>query len=153
MKVCIGGTFNIFHKGHEQLIDKAINSAGKNGYLFIGITEGNINKLKKNVKSFEERKKKIQSYIQNKKKIPKINIEFIKNKYGPSLKEDFDIIIVSPETIENAKEINTKRKQIGKKQLEIIQIPFVLADDGKPISSSRIAKHEINKNGLLLNRD
>ena len=57
MKVCIGGTFNQLHKGHKLLIDKAIKTAGKKGYLFIGVTEGEITVTKKNVKPFEERKK------------------------------------------------------------------------------------------------
>ena len=153
MRVCIGGTFNVLHRGHKLLIDKAIKTAGRQGYLFIGITEGGIIKTKKDVKPFEERKKGINTYILEKKATTKIEIKPIKDKYGPSVKEKFDTIVVSPETAKTAEEINKKRKQIGKKQLEIIQIPFVLADDNKPISSSRIARGEINENGEILKRD
>jgi len=110
-------------------------------------------KTKKDMKPFEERKKDINTYILEKKAATKIEIKPIKDKYGPSVKEKFDTIVVSPETAKTAEEINKKRKQIGKKQLEIIQIPFVLADDNKPISSSRIARGEINENGEILKRD
>ena len=56
MKVCIGGTFNIFHKGHKKLIDKAFQIAGKKGSVFIGLTTGKILNKKPYVKTFEERK-------------------------------------------------------------------------------------------------
>jgi len=153
MKICIGGTFNTLHKGHKLLIDKAIKTAGQHGYLFIGITEGKMIRKKSNLKPFEERKKRINTYILKKKITTKIEIKPIKDKYGPSIKEDFDTIVVSPETAKTAEEINKKRKQIGKKQLEIIQIPFVLAEDGLPISSSRITRQKINENGEILKRD
>ena len=153
MKVCIGGTFNQLHKGHKILIDKAIKTAGKKGYLFIGITEGEITVTKKNVKSFEERKKAIKNYLEEKKTIPEIDIKPIVDKYGPSINEDFNSIVVSPETKKTAEEINIKRKKIGKKLLDIVQIPFVLANDGRPISSSRIEEKEINKNGEILKID
>jgi len=153
MKVCIGGTFNQLHNGHKLLIDKAIKTAGNKGYLFIGITEGEISAIKNNVKPFKERKKAIKKYLQKKKTIPNIEIKPIEDKYGPSVNEDFDAIVVSPETKITADEINIKRKKIGKKPLDIVQIPFLLADDGKPISSSRIAKREINKNGEILKID
>ena len=44
MKVCIGGTFDTLHKGHELLIDKAFQTAGEQGSVFIGITKGEIQK-------------------------------------------------------------------------------------------------------------
>lgn len=153
MRVCIGGTFNVLHKGHKLLINKAIRAAGKQGYLFIGITEGDIIKTKENIKPFEERKKMINNYILEKNAAPKVEIKPIKDKYGPSIKEDFDTIVVSPETAKTAEEINKKRKQIKKSPLKIVQIPFVLADDDKPISSSRITRGEINENGEILKRD
>jgi pantetheine-phosphate adenylyltransferase len=150
MRVCVGGTFNPLHKGHKLLIDKAFELAGEQGSVFIGITVGEQTKGKSDVKSFEERKKIIEQYLYEKDFIERAVVKPITDKYGPSIKEDFDAIIVSPETRKTAEEINEKRKQKRKKPLRIIQIPFVLAEDGCPISSSRIRKHEIDEDGQLL---
>jgi pantetheine-phosphate adenylyltransferase len=146
----MGGTFNQLHKGHKLLIDKAFELAGEQGSVFIGISAGEIIKEKKDVKSFEERKKIIEKYLYEKDFIKRATVKPIIDKYGPSIKEKFDAIVVSPETRKTAEEINEKRKQKRKKPLEIIQIPFVLAEDGHPISSSRIKKHEIDEDGRLL---
>ncbi len=153
MKVCIGGTFNHLHKGHKLLINKAFETAGKQGQVFIGVTTGKLTDEKRDVKSFEERKKTVEEYISKEKIIVRYLIKPICNKYGPSIDEDFDAIIISPETKPTAEEINRIRKQKGKKPLQIIQIPFVLADDNIPISSSRIRNKEIDKDGRVLERD
>ena len=150
MKVCIGGTFNPLHKGHKLLIDKAFEIAGKQGSVFIGISAGEIIKEKKDINSFEERKKAVEQYLYEKGFIERAVVKPITDKYGPSIEEEFDAIVISPETHKTAKEINEKRKQKRKKPLEIIQISFVLTEDGRPISSSRIRKHEIDEDGRLL---
>jgi pantetheine-phosphate adenylyltransferase len=153
MRVCIGGTFNPLHKGHKLLIEKAFEVAGKQGSVFIGITTGEIVKGKMDVESFEGRKKVIEKYLYVKDFIKRVTVKPIIDKYGPSIEEEFDAIVISPETRKTAEEINKKRKQNGRKPLEIIQIHFVLAEDGHPISSSRIRKHEIDKDGRLLSQD
>jgi len=150
MRVCIGGTFNPLHKGHKLLIDKAFEVAGKQGSVFIGITTGEIVKGKQDIKPFEERKKAVEQYLYEKGFIERAIVKPITDKYGPSIEEEFDAIVVSPETRKAAEKINEKRKQNGKKPLEIIQTPFVLAEDGCPISASRIRKHEIDEDGRLL---
>ena len=140
MRVCIGGTFDILHKGHKNLISKAFQIAGKQGSVFIGVTTGEINKRKKDVNSLELRKKSIEQYLSRKGFIDRAIIRPIKDKYGPSVEEEFDAIVVSPETVKTAEEINKIRKEKGMMPVKITQIPFVLANDGFPISSSRIKK-------------
>jgi len=153
MKICIGGTFDLLHKGHKKLIDKAFEKAGKNGFVFIGLTTNKMTKNKKFVKPIEERLKKLKDYLSEKCFIDRSLIKQIVDKYGPSIEGDFDAIVVSPETFKTAEEINLKRIKNGKKPLKIIKISFVLADDGKPISSTRIFKGEIDKNGHILKHD
>jgi len=101
-------------------------------------------------KPFQKRRKNIEKYLINKGYINRTIIKEIFDKYGPSIEGNFDSIVISPETKSTAEEINYKRRQKGKKLLEIVQIPFVLANDNIPISSSRIRKREIDENGNIL---
>lgn len=153
MRVCIGGTFSILHSGHKRLLDKAFESAGKTGSVFIGLTSEKLIKKKKKVKPFEERKKFLVQYLSKRGFIDRTIIKPITDKYGPSIDEEFDAIVVSPESIKTAEEINQKRIKIGKHPLKIIQIPFLLANDGFPISSSRIKNKEIDARGKILQKD
>ena len=63
MKVCLGGTFNILHDGHKRLFDKALELAGVNGSLHVGIVVGDIIKSKSNVNSFEYRRRVVLEYL------------------------------------------------------------------------------------------
>ena len=150
MKVCYSGTFNILHKGHKKLIDNGIEIAGKNGTLYIGVTEGKIIKNKKIVVPFDKRVKKIKEYLKLKKYEQRIVIKKIYDEYGPAINGDYDAIIVSPESIKNAERLNIKRMGNNRKPLKIIELPFVLADDNKPISSTRIYNKEIDEEGKIL---
>jgi len=143
----------MIHKGHRSIIDKAFETAGRNGSVFIGLATGELIKNKRGVKPLIERKKILEEYLEKKQLIRKTIIIPIKDRYGLTLTEDFDAIVVSPETTKTAEEINTKRIQKGKKPMKIIQIPFVLAEDGKPISTTRIINREIDENGIVLKRD
>lgn len=152
MNVCIGGTFDPLHRGHKVLIKKALKVAGENGSVFIGITSREMLQTKKEVKSFEVRKRALEQFLS--KELPKnVTIEQIHDIYGPSVNGDFDAIVVSPETRSTAHEINEKRKEIKKKPLKVVQIPFFMAKDKLPISSTRIRNKEINENGNIVERD
>ncbi len=153
MKVCLGGTFNILHYGHKNLINKAFEVAGPKGYVFIGLTTDDFVKNKVNIKSYLERKIALQIYLKEKGYFNHSEIKPISDKFGPTLDEEFDTIVVSRETVKNAKEINLIRGKKGKKLLKIIQIPMVFAKDGLPISSTRIHNKEIDKNGNILKKD
>ena len=148
MNVCLGGTFYPLHKGHKKLLKKAIELAGVNGSIFIGITSDRMTEKKGRIASFEKRKKSIEQFLSEEGK--RAIIQSITDKFGPSIDGDYDAIVVSPETNPTADEINKKRKQLGKKPLQIVVIPFVLSEDNQPISSSRIRRKEIDENGTML---
>jgi len=151
MNVCLGGTFYPLHKGHKKLLKKAIELAGVNGSIFIGITSDRMTEKKGRIASFEKRKKSIEQFLSEEGK--RAIIQSITDKFGPSIDGDYDAIVVSPETKPTAEEINKKRKQLGKKPLRIVVIPFVLSEDNQPISSSRIRLKEIDENGTLLKQE
>ena len=149
MKVCIGGTFNILHSGHRALLDTAIQKAGSDGSLFIGVATRALLKKKVVQHSFQHRAAALKDYLKQKSFLKQTRIEPITDRFGPTIDEDFDAIIVSPETFQTAKEINLIREKKGKKPMQIIQINYVLADDNKPISSTRIINNIIDKDGRI----
>ncbi len=153
MRVCVGGTFNVLHKGHLRLLNKALDISGCNGFLFIGIANGKLIFHKRDVKSFEKRKNQIIKMITQRKCVPTVLIEPIIDRFGPTIENDFDVIVVSEETKATAEEINRIRKQRGKKSIKIVEIPMVYADDGKPISSSRISNGDITMDGRVVHED
>ena len=142
-KTVVGGTFELLHKGHRELLKKAFELGD---FVLIGITADGF---KKGCSvNFENRKKKVEDFIKGFSKPYKI--VKIYDKYGPTLKEDFDIIVVSPETFKTAEEINELREKKGMKKMEIVKIPLFYAEDLLPISSRRIREGEIDENGKRL---
>jgi len=153
MNVCVGGTFDPLHKGHKALLKKAFQVAGANGSVFIGVTSERMTKKKGKITSFDKRKKSIEEFLSNENLLGQTTIQPLSDKYGPSISGDFDAIVVSPEAKPTAVEINQKRRQTGKKPLQIVVVPFVLAKDGRPINSTRIRNGEIDENGTLLKKE
>ncbi len=153
MQVCLGGTFYPFHKGHKELLRKAFQVAGPHGSVFIGVTSTPMAKKKGILASFKERKRLITEFLSEENVLKQAVIQPLSNIFGPTLQKDFDAIVVSPETIAAAQEINKNRLHLGKKPFQIVVIPFVLAEDGTPISSSRIRRKEIDENGFMSRRE
>ena len=149
-KVVVGGTFDIFHQGHEALLKRAFGL----GKVMIGLTsKAMAEKMKRRkVRDFKLRKKELENFIKKEFK-QKPKIVKIENKFGLTLKEDFDYIVVSPKTYKTAVLINKKRQTRNKRPLKIVKIKFILAQDRKPISSARILKGEIDKEGRLLKKN
>jgi len=134
-KVAVGGTFDILHKGHEALLKKAFSL----GDVSIGLTSDKYaGKKKRRIKDFSERKKNLESLI-NRKFSGKFSTYKIEDKFGDAVKGDYDYIVVSPESLPVAEEINVERKKKNRKSIKIVKIPFVLNKSGKPLSSTNLA--------------
>jgi len=144
-KAVIGGTFEILHPGHKALLKRAF----KLGRVTIGLTsDAFARKLKKRkVKNFKLRKKELTGFIESQKRRGKALAKIVKieNRFGPTLRQNFDYIVVSPETYETALLINRNRQKTNKKPIKIIKIKFVLDKDGKPFSSTaQLARYKKN---------
>lgn len=151
MKVCVGGTFNILHKGHEVLFEKAF----KHGtHVYIGLTSDVLVKEHKEIEidDFGTRKKRLESFLRNKGWDGRFSLVQLDDELGPAVREDYDVIVVSEETKPRAQEINKKREKNSLKPLEIITINMVYAENGEMISSTKIKKGEMNENGRMLRK-
>ena len=76
----------------------------------------------------------------------------LNDRFGPSISGDFDAIVVSEGTLQTALDINSMRKANGRPELKVVKVDYVLAKDHLPISTSRIAKGEIDGEGNLVKR-
>ncbi|MGB9636146.1 MAG: inosine/xanthosine triphosphatase [Thermoplasmata archaeon] len=141
----VGGTFDIFHKGHEALLQKAFEVAER---VLIGITTDAFASLKGQIRPFEERKKGVSEFVSQFKK--EFEIIPLEDPYGITLEKGLDILVVSSETLSRAREINRMRMQKGLKKLKIVVVKRVLAEDLFPVSSTRIRNGEINRLGKRL---
>jgi len=148
MKVALGGTFEPLHEGHKRLIDVAVKLGGSN--LMIGVTcDEMARKRLRSVLPFEVRVENLRRYFLRRYGFEP-EIVKICDPYGKTLEIDFEYIVVSPETYKTARMINEKRVKMGKRPIKIVVVDFVLAEDGKPISSTRIKKGEIDRYGRLI---
>ncbi len=146
-KVVVGGTFDVFHKGYKVLLRRAFEL----GEVTTGLTSNIMAEKtkKRKVRDFRLRKRELADFIKKEFKT-KPKIVKIEDKFGPTLKEDFDYIVVSPKTYKTAVLINEKRQKINKKPIKIVKIKFVLAKNGEPITGTRILKGEIDRIGNVL---
>ena len=146
----MGGTFDILHKGHKALLTRASEIGS---LVLIGLTtDERAIKGRKDVEinAYKIRKKNLETLLSSMKLSSTFQIVPLNDDWGPSVvEESFTAIIVSEETKKTAERINKIRNLDGKKDLEIVIVPFVKAYDGQKISSSRIRNNEIDSNGML----
>lgn len=149
--VAVGGTFDELHKGHKILIMKAF-SVGD--LVLIGLCTDEFAKtLRKNheVASYEERLNELTNFLSEKGLIDRCKIIPLKDPYGPTISDEkIEAIVVSEETEIRAHQINRIREKKGLKPLKIITINMIPAEDNVPISTTRIRKGEIDREGHII---
>jgi pantetheine-phosphate adenylyltransferase len=147
-RIAVGGTFDPLHEGHKALLAKAAELS-RGGELLVGLTSSEMVRNKSHdVAAYRQRFKDVLVFIRSQGIEP--IIVRLDDPYGPTIHEDFDYIVVSPETYPVALKINSIRRENGLEPLKIILVDYVLADDGLPISSTRIKKGEIDASGRVL---
>jgi pantetheine-phosphate adenylyltransferase len=73
------------------------------------------------------------------------------NEFGPTVTEGHvDALVASSETAHKGIEINNIRRTNGLKAISIIAVDTLKAEDGGPISSTRIRAGEIDNLGKIL---
>ena len=150
MRVAVGGTFQPLHDGHKMLLRTAY---GLSKNVDIGLTSDDMARGMRTrpVKDYAERERALREWV--KKEIGvEPNIFPITDPYGPTLNEDYDCIVVSAETFPAAIKINEMRAARGNKPITIYRIECVLAEDGRPISATRVVKGEIDEHGKLVHK-
>jgi len=149
--VSVGGTFDVMHKGHWFLLEETFNVGDM---AVVGITTDEfVTSMKKHhkVDTYKNRVKDVKEFLKEKGYLDRAQIVPLNDPFGPTIDSDeIEGIIVSEETEVTAEVINKMRVERGKKPLLIFVITMVLADDGKPISSTRVRKQEVDRYGRLI---
>lgn len=147
--VALGGTFDILHKGHMELLKKGFSISSK---VIIGLTSDDLarkkgkNLLNEYSKRYETLDNAIKMNFQN----PVYEISKLDNDFGPAvLEKDVEALVVSEETALQGKELNRLRNERNVSPVEVIIVPMVLAKDGNRISTTRIKNSEIDLDGNI----
>ena len=148
--VATGGTFDILHKGHYMLLQKAFEIGNK---VIIGVSSDEYVTLKnkKIINHYSIRLTNLKNFI--KEKFAKTNYMIYKlnDFYGPTvLTNQVQALVTTEATKINCDKINVLRKSKGMPVLEVIVVPLVEDQEGKVISSTRIRLGEIDVNGNKL---
>ncbi|HUK51199.1 MAG TPA: pantetheine-phosphate adenylyltransferase [Terriglobales bacterium] len=149
--VAMGGTFDVLHRGHRKLLKQAFE-VGRT--VMIGITTDQFAKsLHKphRFDSYARRKGDLERLLKRWGVLSRARIVPLKDRFGPTATSSgIQALVVSRRTIKTAYAINAKRKTNGLKPLIIDPIDLILAEDKRPISSTRIRRGRIDREGRLL---
>lgn len=149
-KVAVGGTFDYLHDGHKAILAKAFELGG---HVLVGICsdEMELTKDSAGVQPLEVRRQSLEEFLRSRGWLKRAEIQVISDPFGPAASDaELQAIVVSPETRPRADELNRLRFSCVLSPLDVIEVPFVLAEDGAPISSIRIRYGEMDIHGKLL---
>ncbi len=151
-RVATGGTFDHIHRGHIALLAKSFEAGDA---VVIGVTSDAFARKegKRPDQSYEERLAALKALIARRFPGRKYIIAKLDDYFGPGIAEpEVQAIVVSRETAKRVSIANALREAKGYPPLEVVMVDYVLADDSKLISSTRIRNGEIDIDGRLLKR-
>jgi len=153
MRVAVAGTFGPIHDGHRALFERALE-AGDEGVI-VALTSDELASETRSeprpVPPFEERRRQVKDELHQLDEWGRdLTIRKLHDRYGIASEDPtIDGLVVSPETADEVAVINDRRVHNGLDPLEGIVVPFVRAEDGERISSTRMVKGEIDEHGSL----
>lgn len=144
MRVCLGGTFDRLHVGHEVLLAKAFEVGRE---VFIGLTSQRLAQAHRSrrVQPLAARKRNLEALLRRHRW--KGVVAEIDHPFGRSTEPSYEAIVVSAETLSRTEEINRVRKRRGLKPLQVFVVPYVYSNDGLRLSATRLAAGEVDARG------
>lgn len=148
--VCVGGTFDGLHRGHEALLERAFTEGNR---VLIGVTSDEYVKAHKRgaIRAYDVRKNELIGWLTRHGYVHRATIVPIDDPFEPAASDpSLDALIVSDESIGNGEELNRRRVARGLTPLVLLVVPLVPAEDLVPISSTRMRAGEIDRTGRLM---
>jgi pantetheine-phosphate adenylyltransferase len=148
--VALGGTFDIIHRGHLELLRNGFSVSSK---VIIGLTSDELarKKGKKPTNDYSKRYKTLDDTIKENFPNSAYEISKLDNDFGPAvLEKEVEALIVSQETSSKGDELNRLRAKRNAPPVQVIVVPMTLAKDGTRISTTRIKRSEIDADGNIL---
>jgi len=137
----LGGTFDHLHEGHKFLLITALSISE---FIEIGLTSQSLLENKRfasNLEDYETREENLKEFISTFADLTRVSIVEIKNwddmnQYAQD--PEYEGLILSQETYENALKLNQNRENKGLKPLILIVIPLIKDKNNNKISSTSI---------------
>jgi pantetheine-phosphate adenylyltransferase len=151
-KVATGGTFDQLHAGHRRLLERSFDLGAE---VVIGLTSDDFARKegKAPKRSYRRREAELDAYIRANFPGRRYSIAKLDDFFGPGIaSREVEALVASPETGKRVGLANQLRAERGYPPLELVVIDWVLAEDGQPISSTRVRKGEIDEEGRLADR-
>ena len=151
-KVATGGTFDHIHAGHGAILERSFEVGDE---VVIGLTSDEFvaKTGKQPDNSYVRRDHELEEYI--KKNFPQRTfiIAKLNDYFGPGILDPgIQALVASPETSIRIGLANKLREAKGYPPLTLVTIDWVKAEDGKPLSSTRIRKGEVDHAGRIIRR-
>lgn len=148
--VAVGGTFDILHNGHKALLGKAFQ-VGKS--VLIGLSTNRLIEMmrKKHAPApYRDRYRALRKFLEEEGVADRTKIVPLNDPYGmAAIAPSIEALVVSEETRARGIEVNQIRRSNGLRLLDLVEVDLILAENGKPISTSRIRAGEITVDGRM----
>jgi len=149
-RVATGGTFDRIHRGHLSLLEKSFEVGDE---VVIGVPSDEfarrVGKTPEN--SYDERVKALVRTLRQRFPGRRYIIAKLDDYFGPGIASaEVQALVASEETASRIELANEMRRAKGFPPLELVVVELVKAEDGRPISSTRIREGEIDTDGRLL---
>jgi pantetheine-phosphate adenylyltransferase len=150
-KVAVGGTFDELHRGHRVLLTTAFE-IGERVAIGLCSDEFAAKMGKPHVTaSYAERLKELKAFLNKLGVSARAEIVPLDDPFGTTLRVAcIEALVVSEETKPVAFRINEKRQAAGLPQLEIVTVVMVPSENCTPISTTRIRRGEMDREGHML---
>lgn len=165
--IFVAGTFDGLHAGHRSILSEAFRAGEK---VSIGLTSDEFvqqykrktqnSKLKTTsqnshltqlLHSYQHRLRALEVFLRDQGYFHRTTIIPISDPHEPAASmRDLTALIVTKENRTTGERINALRYALGVSPLSLMEVPIVPAQDGKPISSTRLRSGEIDGDGRLV---